>query len=151
MHLFEISPNCSLTPRQAVVFFLSIAVVMLVIGLAFAAAGLWPVLPFVGLELALLAYALRVVQRRAQEREWIRVDERDVVVHQQRGKAVREHRFARPWTRVELRAPRAATWPSRLLLASHGRSVEVGTCLTERERKGLRRRLAELLDGHRPQ
>ena len=151
MHLFEINPNCSLTPRQAAVFFLSIAVVLLVIGLAFAAAGLWPVLPFVGLELALLAYGLRVVQRRAREREWIRVDERDVLVHQQRGKAVREYRFARPWTRVELRPPRAATWPSRLLLASQGRSVEVGACLTEGERRGLRRRLAELLDGHRGQ
>lgn len=151
MHLFEINPNCSLTPRQAVVFFLSIAAVMLVIGLAFTAAGLWLVLPFVGLELALLAYGLRVVQRRAREREWIRVDERDVVVHQQRGQAVREHRFPRPWTRVELRAPRAATWPSRLLLASQGRSVEVGTCLTESERQGLRSRLAELLDRQRPQ
>jgi uncharacterized membrane protein len=146
MHLFEISPNCSLTPRQAVVFYLSIAGVTLVIGLAFAAAGLWPVLPFVGLELALLGYGLRVVQRRAREREWIRVDERDVLVRQQRGRAVREHRFARPWTRVELRAPRAPTWPSRLLLASQGRSVEVGACLTEGERHGLRRRLAEVLE-----
>lgn len=151
MHLFEISPNRSLTPRQAAFFFFSIAVVMLVIGLAFAAAGLWPVLPFVGLELALLAYGLRVVQRRARDREWIRVDERDVLVHQRRGEAVREHRFARPWTRVELRAPRVATWPSRLLLASQGRSIEVGACLTESERQGLRRRLVELLDGRRAQ
>ena len=36
-------------------------------------------------------------------------------------------------------------WPSRLLVGSHGREVEVGAFLNEDERQALARRLMELL------
>jgi uncharacterized membrane protein len=42
------------------------------------------------------------------------------------------------------RAP-VAHWPSRLLLAAHGRSVEVGAFLTEDERIALKARLGGVL------
>jgi len=145
MHLFEIRPNCSLTSRQAGVFYLSIVLVTLTIALGFAAAGYWPVLPFAGLELALLGLCLRTVRKRARAREWISVGERDVIIRRRRDGQLDELRLARPWTRVELRRARVASWPSRLVLACQGRSVEVGACLTESERQGLKRRLAEVL------
>ncbi|MCC5795097.1 MAG: DUF2244 domain-containing protein [Chromatiales bacterium] len=145
MHLFEISPNSSLTSGQAAFFYLSIVVVTLTIALGFAAAGFWPILPFAGLELAILGLALRTVRRRARRRESIRIDTHEVVIRSEDGADVREHRFTRTWTRVQLVRSRVAHWPSRLLLSSRGERVEVGACLTEGERRSLKRRLAEVL------
>lgn len=145
MHLFELSPNCSLTPGTASLFYVSILTVSLSIAGAFAAMGFWPVLPFAGLELLGLGVALHLSLRRGRVREFIRIDERSVVIASADAGRTVEHRFARPWTRVELRAGAVATWPSRLLLGAMGRTVEVGAFLTESERRRLGARLAELL------
>ena len=54
-------------------------------------------------------------------------------------------RFHPYWVRVRLVPARWRGWPSRLLLASHGRAVEIGAFLNDDERRDLARRLTELL------
>jgi len=49
------------------------------------------------------------------------------------------------WTHVRLERGSWRGWPSRLLVGSHGREVEVGAFLNEDERQALARRLMELL------
>lgn len=145
MHLLELSPNCSLTPRTATLFFCSASALALATAGACTAAGLWPVLPFAGLELLGLGAALVLSLRRGRVRERISIDERDVVVARSNGPHQVEVRFIRAWTRVQLRPAAHASWPSRLLLGSMGRMVEVGAFLTEPDRESLRQRLAELI------
>lgn len=145
MYLFELRPNSSLTHRDAALFFLSIAVVSLAVAIGFATAGFWPVLPFAGLELAALGAGLRASLRHGCTREVIRVDEDAVLLQQTGAGRITEHRFARPWTRVELQHAEFASWPSRLLMRSGARSIEIGAFLTEDEKSSLRTRLAELL------
>lgn len=149
MHSFELRPNSSLTPRAAAWFYGSLVAVLLCVAIGCAALGFWPVLPFAGLEAAVLFGAVTWVQRRARAREYIRVDAESVVVEKCMGEGRDCSRtawaFQRPWTRVELRAGRPAHWPSRLLFSSRGRSVEIGAFLTDGERRGLKERLAELL------
>jgi len=157
VHSFELRPNSSLTPRAAAWFYGSLVAVVLCIAVGCAALGFWPVLPFAGLELAVLCGGVTWVQRRSEAREYIRVDDVSVVVEKclrgWRGETSRiVYAFPRPWTQVDLRAGRPAHWPSRLLFRSRGRSVEIGAFLTDSERRGLKNRLAELLaaDGRRP-
>ncbi|MBL8201108.1 MAG: DUF2244 domain-containing protein [Chromatiales bacterium] len=150
MHSFELRPNSSLTPRAAAWFYGSLVAVLLCVAIGCTALGFWPVLPFAGLEAAVLLGAVRWVQRRATAREYIRVDDASVVIEKcrpgRRGDDGRmAYAFQRPWTRIELRRGRPAHWPSRLLLSSRGRSVEIGAFLTDGERQGLKDRLAELL------
>ncbi len=150
MHSFELRPNSSLTPRAAAWFYGSLVTVLLCVAIGCTALGFWPVLPFAGLEAAVLVGAVYWVQQRAEAREYIRVDAASVVVEKcpggRRGSAGRvAYAFQRPWTRVELRRGQPAHWPSRLLFSSRGRSVEVGAFLTDGERRGLKNRLAELL------
>lgn len=145
VHLIELSPNCSLTCRAAAFFYFSVVAVCLPIATACAVAGFWPVLPFVGLELLGLGAALCISLKRGHQREFIRIDERDVVVAREHGSGQEQHRFARPWTRVQLRTASVPSWPSRLLLGSMGRTVEVGSFLTEAERHSLKARLVELI------
>lgn len=149
MHFFELRPNCSLTPRSATLFYLSILAVCLPVATAAAIAGFWPVLPFAGLELLGIGAALAISMRRGRTREFVRIDERDVTIGRSSGSRQVEHRFPRPWTRVQLRTASVPAWPSRLLVESMGRTVEIGHFLTESERQRLRARLAELIPAPR--
>jgi uncharacterized membrane protein len=78
-------------------------------------------------------------------REYVQVDEDRVTFRREASGRCLEREFRRPWVRVEMRRAPLAHWPSRLLLGSHGRSVEVGAFLTEDERIALRDRLGSVL------
>ena len=146
-YLVEVRPNCSLSWRQALWFYAWVCAASLAVAGAFAWQGYWPILPFAGLELAALGAALWISQRRGRYREVIAIYADRIVVE----KGVRERRTAQEfplhWARVTLRPARVSSYPSRLTISSHGRSCEIGRCLTESERKGLRRRLEELIGG----
>lgn len=146
-HLVEVAPNCSMSWRQALWFYAWVCTASLGIAGAFAWRGYWPVLPFAGLELAVLGLALWVSLQRGSYREVIRIYPDRVVVE----KGVRERRanveFPLHWARVTLRPAPMASFPSQLLISSHGRSCEIGRCLTESERLGLRSRLEQLIGG----
>jgi uncharacterized membrane protein len=145
VQFFELSPNCSLTKRTAAFFYVSIFVVTILIAGSFAVLGVWPILPFAGLELAALGWALALSIRRGRVREYIRIGERDVEIRRSDGIRNEQFTFARPWARVELRQAPYRSWPSRLMVGTMGRFVEIGAFLTETERRRLRVRLAELI------
>jgi uncharacterized membrane protein len=105
----QLSPNCSLTPRGAALFFGSICLVSFSIALAMTLKGLWPVFPFAGLT--------------------------------RRRKLCEQVEFPRHWAQVRLRRADTHLHPSRLTIESHGRSYEVGSFLTEEERRALASRL----------
>jgi uncharacterized membrane protein len=147
VHRFELTPNCSLTTRSALIFYLGIVAVSLTVAGGFAFAGYWPILPFAGLELLALGAALRWSLHQGQRRELIRVEDSRVLVQKTGREGERRYEFARPWTHVELVAARTTTWPRQLVLRSKGRAVEIGGFLTEDERESLGRRLAEVIPG----
>jgi uncharacterized membrane protein len=142
----ELLPNCSLTPAEARRFFLLVAGTSLCIAGFFVANGYWPVLPFAGLELALLGFALATSLKRGGHLQTVEIGESGITVTSHGPGGVRETQFSRHWARVTLRDPRG--WlPSRLLIESHGRACEIGAFLTEEERRALGRRLKALVGG----
>ena len=141
----EIRPNCSLTMRGARMFFASACVVPFGMGGFLALKGFWPILPFAGLEMLLLGWALKVSLERRFHSQTITVTESHVSVEsRQRGRAERIV-FPRHWAQVKLRRPAASLHPSRLTIESHGRRCELGGFLTEEERRGLALRLARVI------
>ena len=141
----ELTPNCSLTPRGARIFVGSVAALTFAVALFFALQGFWPVLPFAGLEIGLLAWAVRASQVKGLEREVILVSDENVVVERRSPTGSWRTVFPRHWSRVTLRDPQAALHPSRLTIESHGRACEVGRFLTEEERRGVAERLRRLV------
>jgi uncharacterized membrane protein len=137
----EIRPNCSLSVRGARIFFASACLVPFGMGGVLAWKGFWPILPFAGLEMALLAWALRVSLERRFHRQTIIVTERQVEVESRDGRGSLQVVFPRHWAQVKLRRPAARLHPSRLTIESHGRQCELGGFLTEEERRGLALRL----------
>lgn len=141
----HVSSNCSLTPREALLFYLSIVAISLVIAGICVWRGYWPVLPFTGLELLLLGLVLRISMRRGRYREVIRISDDRVVVDKIGHERRERLEFPRLWARVDLTRPRRHGHPSRLLIGSHGRRCEVGESLIESDRVSLGKRLAELI------
>jgi len=141
----EICPNCSLSVRGAQVFFAAACVVPCGVGAFLACKGFWPILPFAGLEMALLGWALRVSLERRFHRQTITVSEADVSIESQVRERCARVVFPRHWAQVKLRRPAAVQYPSRLTIESHGRQCELGSFLTEEERRGLALRLQRLI------
>jgi uncharacterized membrane protein len=141
----EIRPNCSLSVRGARVFFASACLVPFGMGGVFAWKGFWPILPFAGLEMALLGWALKVSLQRRFHRQTITVTDAQVRVESRDERGSSQVVFPRHWARVKLRRPAARLHPSRLTIESHGRQYELGGFLTEEERRGLALRLQRLI------
>src|SRR5947208_1003608 len=141
----QICPHCSLSIRGAVLFFLSLCGVSLGFAGFMAYRGFWPVLPFAGLEMAFLGWALMVSMARRHHWETITVTEADVSVELHDRQHSVQHVFPRHWAQVKLRRPASRLHPSRLLIESHGRQCELGSFLTEAERSGLALQLQGLI------
>lgn len=140
-----IAPNCSLSVKGALLFFcgmcfgsFSIAGIMVLL-------GYWPVMPFAGLEMVVLAWALKTSLARRHHSQTITVTENDVRVETRTGPQCVQVVFPRHWAQVKLRRPASRLYPSRLTIESHGRRFEVGDFLTEEERRGLAARLSRLI------
>ncbi len=142
---FHISPNLSLSPTGALLFYLSVVLGTLLVSGSVALAGFWPVLPFAGLELALLGWVLWSIQKRGRYKEVLTVSQQSVVVEKGEQDVEERVEFARHWAGVEMRKGRSRSAASRLAITAHGKRCVVGDCLTEDERRALARRLTECI------
>ena len=140
-----ITPNVALSARQSRLIISGLVSYGVAVALAATALGAWPVLPFLGFELMVLAIAWSIVRCHSRDFEELCADERYVDIRLQRGHRGRSCRFLRYWTRVDLQAALWRGHPSRLHIRSHGRCVEIGHDLTEEDRIELARRLDRLL------
>jgi uncharacterized membrane protein len=135
--IFTLRPNCSLSWDRMKAAFSVLAVSVICVALYFASLGAWLVLPFAGLEILLLWLGIYASARRGATREVIHIAEDAVAVYRGRRRLEEVCRFTRPWARVKLVQDGASWYPARLLIMSHGRSVEVGSALTDDERSEL--------------
>ena len=140
----ELAPHCSLPPRGFVAVMLLLAGVSGAIGVAFVLRGAWPVTPFFGLDLLLVYVAFRVSYRQARRREALRLTEESLTVERVGPKGERQHwRFQPFWLRVVLEEKDEHS--NRLVLASHGRMLVVGSFLGPDERRDVARDLTDAL------
>jgi uncharacterized membrane protein len=146
---FTIRPNCAMSWRRTKYLMLFFALCFALVGGYFAALGAWLVLPFAGLELAVLAGGLYFSALAGHTREVVEICGDDLRVLRGARRLREVARFSRHWSRAALiRDPRG--WhPSRLFLRCHGRSVEISTRLVEAEREELAAALQQTL-GARP-
>ena len=141
-----VRPNRSLSRRAMAVLFAGIAAVVITIGVGFSLVGAWLVLPFAGLEVAVVGAVLYLLFRGADDHDLIVIHHNRVTVVRRRGGREKREEFQRYWVKVQLQ--RGRSWyPSRLTIGSHGRFVVIGADISEEERRELGARLNELLRG----
>jgi uncharacterized membrane protein len=131
--VFHSHPRCALTRTQQRWFFSSLVLLCFGIATAFAVLGYWLVLPFAGLEIGLLAWALETMRSREQDFETLTIDG-DVVLLEWRSRNRDGRReLNRQWVRVECSCAGIGR-NCHLTLSSHGSETEVGHYLGDAAR-----------------
>ncbi len=139
-----LSPHRSLPPRGFAVLMLALAAVSFCVSLGFVLRGAWPVTPFFGLDVLLIYWAFRINYRHARLREELRLTDESLTVERVSVRGERRRWQFQPfWLRVTLEEKDEHT--SRLVLASHGRSLVVGSFLGPAERRGVATALKDAL------
>jgi uncharacterized membrane protein len=130
----------SLSSADRLLAFGFIAMVSLVIALAFAWLGAWLILPFAGIEVALLVFVARYLERHAHDYERLTIKGEVVEVESMDAGRVERREFNRHWAQVVCEGD-----GSRLAVRSHGREVVFGRHLSGHERLAVARALREQL------
>jgi len=132
----KLCPHRSLPPRGFFWVMMVLAGVSFCSSLGFVLAGAWPVTGFFGLDVALVYLAFRLSYRSARQTETVRLTQAALDVERVsiRGEK-RRWRFEPFWLRVIFEEKEDGQ--NRLVLASHGKSMALGTFLSTPERHHL--------------
>ncbi len=138
---FVIRPDRSLSWTQTKLVYASVAAVCLLVALGFTVMGYWLVLPFAGAEVLLLGVGFYLCALSGQETEVIQI-KNDRIAIEKGGKSTRTvWELDRAWARIELLPAPIMWYPSRLVIRSHGKQLQLGAFLTDGERERLAREL----------
>jgi len=150
----ELRPNPVLGRRGMVTVFTIAVGFSFITSAGFFAVGAWPILGFFGLDILALYVAFRIIRRKGERREWLRLDERALTLHRQNTSDHDWEEIAAiepTWARVECRAaptiggPGGEVTVAHLLLWSHGRAVECGSFLPVAEKRKIAAGLTQAL------
>lgn len=134
VHEWRARPNCSLNPSARQLLIGGVLFLSLLVSGGFLVAGAWLVLPFAGVELAVLYIALRILDRRDQSSETVRLEgsRLSIVSHLPGGDI--QHDFNTGWARLSLEADTASGPDPLICIRSHGRCCQVGHLMTPEQR-----------------
>lgn len=143
--LWVLKKNCSFTPRQVLLFFLSLSLASLLIASYFVWRGLWLVLPFTLINNLALAVALLFYARHALDRECVSLVGDNVRVDVIRGANTQRYDFNVEWLRLKWGGRRNES----LWLGQGNTFVNVGTFLTPGRRRRFARELQAAMQRRR--
>lgn len=131
-----LEPNRPLTARGQLMLLGFVGLVSVVTGALFALHGAWPVTPFFGADVALLAFALHISARASKRRERLTLTaERLLIERISPSGAARREELNPYWLRVDHEDPELLG--CELALVSRGRRWIVGSFLGAEERASL--------------
>src|SRR6202140_2478171 len=139
--------NDSLGTRARWTLFAGLCAVSVGMAVAFAAFGAWPVLPYSVIEMGVLCWAFRWIERHANDWERVTVRGDQIVVERIRGGARTQREFNRFWTRLDVESD-AGNRVARLVLRHRGKSLLLGQDLSAHERAAIARDLRRALPGN---
>lgn len=143
-----LTPNRSLGRRDARWLLLGVAGVLGVGGLRLLVLGLWPVVPFLVVDLALLAWALHASFRSGRGHERLVLADHALVVTRVAPDGVRcETRLDALFARVLIRE--TPLGDAHLFLAARGSRVRIGAFLSAPERRAVGAAVAAALARYR--
>jgi uncharacterized membrane protein len=141
-----LTPHRSLGRRGFTLLMAVFGGLSLGVGLLFYAIGAWPVMGFMGLDVALVWFAFRRNFRDGDRAEHIEVKGGELTVERViRSKTLARLRFVRSWVRIELEQDRARELIGRLLIRFKGSATEIASFLSPAEREEFAKALERAL------
>lgn len=142
-----IKPNSSLSASGKLRVILLLSIVPCLIGIGFTLIGVWLVLPFVGLELAALAYAFYFINLHENDYESISIDGDKLLVETCYQGVVTKKQLNTYWTKLVKR--HSANGELHIGLMSHGKEIVIGKYLTKSQRETVAEQLQKRMSSHK--
>jgi uncharacterized membrane protein len=137
-------PSPPMAPRTLLIILAVVAALNIAFALSFVLRGAWPIAPFMGLDVALLAWAFRASTIAARRFEQVTLTPSILRVEQHSAKGdVKEADFNPYWVRVDLQRP--TEFSNKLFLRSHGRELQLGAFLAPQVRESFAEALKSAL------
>ncbi|MDD3519275.1 MAG: DUF2244 domain-containing protein [Chromatiales bacterium] len=136
------SPNRSASSATTALVFGGLMFLVLLIGIAFASAGAWLVLPFAGLEIAVIAAGVLYAHRHRGDYERLAIRNDALRIERHVGERLEKVEINRHWAQVVLTCGQGGHH-CRLALRSHGREYEFGRYLDDTQRVAVARDLMQ--------
>ncbi len=131
--------NCALSSSQKKKVVLLLTFIPCCIAIGFLMVGMWLILPFIGMEVAALAFAFYYVNSHESDFERISIAGDSLVVERSTKQGSHQYQLNAYWVKVVRR--KLPNGELRLSLLSHGKEVEVGRYLTKEQREALAEQL----------
>ncbi|MHB1950401.1 MAG: DUF2244 domain-containing protein [Acidiferrobacteraceae bacterium] len=136
MHVFNIRPNRASWRLPQVLGVVSLLGFALVLWVAAASLGAWPILAFGLIELCGVAVVVRWVIRHGSDYERLAIDERNIRLTKSDGRVVVERELPTYWARVDYYS--SGSWyPKRLWIRFRSTRIEVGAGMLDEQREVL--------------
>ena len=135
-------PNCSLSVAGRLLFFCVALFFSAIIAVGFAFAGAWLILPFSGLEVLALGWALYYVSCHASDYECIVISGGSMIVEVRDHKIVQRAEFQRYWVQTVV-LPASRQGKCRVWVRAHGQEMELGRFADDEGRMALARQIRE--------
>ena len=140
----QLRPHRSLSARGFRILMAAVCLFSLVVGLAFFLQGAWPVIGFLGLDVAAIYLAFRLSYRAGRLTETVQLSEQALSIRRiQPNGRQRQWSFQPYWARVRLEVDDTGDPPEEIggqgsvLVTSHGRGVRLGRFLAPEERRSF--------------
>ena len=134
---FVLSPNCSISWHDLVLFYVMTCMLLLAIGVFFTLQGMWLILPFSGLEMLVLGIGLYLTSRKVHRREVIILERERTRIEKGVQQVDQSWEFETPWLRLIDEYSDPYQRQRKLAIGCHGRYVEVGSFLDNSEKDEL--------------
>ncbi len=123
-----LKPNPPMSRRALLIILIIVTLFNFAFALSFMLRGAWPVAPFMGADVALLAWAFRASRHAARRFEHVTLTAEQLRILRQPAKGTADEIALNPyWVRVEMDDP-PEPW-SQLTLKSHGKGFQIGSFL----------------------
>ena len=132
-----VMPNRAMPWQHIMMIYLLVSGVTISIAFSFFTQGLTLILPFAGLELLALGVVLYISAWRSNIKEVVNIGEEKIRIEIGRDVPEKIYKLDKAWANIVLERSWNNWYPSRLLLRSHGRQLEIGKFLNEQERQCL--------------
>ncbi|HWD49890.1 MAG TPA: DUF2244 domain-containing protein [Rhizomicrobium sp.] len=137
-------PSPPMDARALLIILALVASFNAAFALSFILRGAWPVAPFMGLDVLLLAWAFRESKIRARRSEHVMLTRDELSVEQTPARGHAKMLAFNPyWVRVDLQPWMEVS--NRLYLRSHGKSIQLGAFLAPAVRENFANRLKSAL------
>lgn len=140
----KLRPSPPMDSRTLLIILAIVASFNIAFALSFILRGAWPIAPFMGLDVALLAWAFRASTNAAKRFEHVTLTPSLLRIEKYPAKgAATQAEFNPYWVRVDLERP--TEFSNRLFLRSHGKALQLGAFLAPATRENFAEALKSAL------